>query len=179
MSKTPEINYLRWLMDDVNLDWEQYRLVCNQMLYFPFDDSFGNDMNRTYDAVALREEFEEDYDVEVNIFDDHSCGMLEMMVGLARRAADIMYDAHGDDQTPHYFDVMFKNLGLDKYQYGDFNPKEIDAILERCSSRHYGRGGIGCLWSVKHPPEALKDVEIWSQMNWYLTEKWFEMGKKV
>ena len=87
-------NYIRWLCDDVGLDYGRYSEVATAMLLYKFDDSVENDVNRTWDAIANREDFEHEYDVDVDIHDDDSAGWLEVMVVLARRAADVMYDAY-------------------------------------------------------------------------------------
>ena len=175
-NETPETNYLRWLCDDVGLDYESYRDLASTMLYFEFNDGFENDMNRTYDALANRENFEYEYDVLLDIVNDGKCGILEMMVMLARRAADIMYDADEGDETEYYFDIMFHNLGLEKFSTGRYDHQKVVKILQIFNERKYSRDGKGGLFRVSVPPCAMYEVEIWSQMNWYLTEKYFENG---
>jgi hypothetical protein len=97
-----------------------------------------------------------------------------MMVVLARRAADIMYDAFEDDQTEHYFEVMFRNLGLQKYDDDNFHYLKVMDILRNLDERNYDDHGKGGLFHVKCARSDIREAEIWSQMNWYLTEKYFE-----
>ena len=167
-------NYIRWLCDDVGLDYGRYSEVASAMLTFEFNDSVGNDINRTWDAIANREDFEHEYDVEVDIHDLDHCGVLEMMVVLARRAADVMYDAYKEDQTEYYFDVMFRNLGLDKYDDDHFNYLKVVTILQKMNNHEYDEHGKGGLFRFKCARKDVKEAEVWSQMNWYLTEKYFE-----
>lgn len=167
-------NYIRWLCDDVGLDYGRYSEVAGALLYYKFSDDIGNDVNRTFDAVANREDFENEYDVDVDIYDEDHCGYLEMMVVLARRAADIMYDAFEDDQTEHYFEVMFRNLGLQKYDDDHFHYLKVMDILRNLDERNYDDHGKGGLFHVKCARSDIREAEIWSQMNWYLTEKYFE-----
>lgn len=167
-------NYIRWLCDDVGLDYSKYSEVATAMAMFIFDDSVENDVNRTWDAIANREDFERDYDVDVDIHDDDSAGWLEVMVVLARRAADVMYDAYEEDQTEYYFWLMFTNLGLEKYDDEHFNYIKVVQILRKLDERRYDEHGKGGLFHIKHARSNIKEAEIWSQMNWYLTEKYFE-----
>lgn len=173
--ETVEMNYLRWLCDDVGLDYERYKDVASTLLYFKFDDSLENDVNRTWDAIANRREFETEYDVEVDIWKEH-CGLLEMMVVLARRAADIMYEDADEDRTEYYFWVMFSNLGLDKFGGIRYNHQKVIHICQILNERKYSSDGKGGLFRFKNPPGVPNEVEIWSQLNWYLTEKYFEKG---
>lgn len=172
-NETPETNYLRWLCDDVNLDYDLYRDVASTMLYFVFNDSVENDINRTWDAIANREDFEHEYDVDLDLHDDDHCGVLEMMVVLARRAADIMYESEDEDQTDYYFWLMFKNLGLDKFRGARYDHQKVAQILQIFNNREYDDYGNGGLFKVNVPPDDIRTVEIWSQMNWYLTQEWF------
>ena len=167
-------NYIRWLCDDVGLDYGRYSEVATAMAIYIFDDSVENDINRTWDAVANREDFEHEYDVVVDIHNNDSAGWLEVMVVLARRAADVMYDAYEEDQTEHYFWVMFENLGLDKYDNDHFNYIKVVQILRKLDERKYDDHGKGGLFRLKRGMSNIREAEIWSQMNWYLTEKYFE-----
>lgn len=176
-NEAPETNYLRWLCDDVGLNYEAYRDVAIDLLYYIFNDKIENDINRTFDAVALRHEFEDEYAVDVNIHNEDCCGLLEMMVALARRAADIMYDAFEEDKTELYFGIMFRNLGLDKYCGEDYDHVKVVKIMEILNDRKYDDHGKGGLWRVKAPIDDIRAAEIWSQTNWYLTEKWQEMQR--
>lgn len=169
-------NYLRWLCDDVGLDYNNYSNLVSTMLTYVFNDTVDNDINRTWDAIANREDFEHEYDVEVDIGDNDSAGILEVLVVLSRRAADIMYDANNEDQTEYYFDIMMRNLGLYKYDNDHYDHHKVSNILHIFNNRMYDRYGHGSIFVVNNPPGDMKDVEIWSQLNWYLTEKYFEKG---
>lgn len=173
-NETPETNYLRWLCDDVGLNYDSYRDVASTMLYFEFNDEVDNDINRTWDAIANREDFEHEYDVELDLHDEDHCGILEMMVVLARRAADIMYESEDEDQTPYYFWLMFTNLGLDEFDTYRYDHQKVAQILRIFNNREYDEHGNGGLFHVKSPLDKIQEVEIWTQMNWYLTQKWFE-----
>lgn len=165
-------NYIRWLCDDVGLDYGRYSEVASTLLLYVFDDHVKNDINRTWDAIANREDFEKEYDIMLDLHDEDHAGWLEVMVVLARRAADVMYDAYEDDQTEYYFDVMFRNLGLEKFDDDHFNHLKVVQILQKLDERKYDDHGKGGLFRLKCARPNIQDAEIWSQMNWYLTEKW-------
>ena len=175
-TESPETNYLRWLCDDVGLPYNEYKDVASTLLYFLFDDRVDNDINRTWDAIANREDFEHEYDVIVDVGNNDACGLLEMMVVLARRAADIMYDSYEEDKTEHYFWEMFSNLGLDKFGGSKYNHQKVAHICQILNNREYSANGKGGLFRVSVPPRPMNEVEIWSQLNWYLTEKYFKNG---
>lgn len=176
-SENDVTNYIRWLCDDVGLNYDIYSNVASTLLTYEFNDEIDNDINRTFDAIAIREEFERDYDVMLDIHTDESAGLLEVLVSLARRAADIMYDAHGEDKTDHYFWLMFCNLGLDKYDDGRYSHQKVVDICRKFNKRDWDGHGKGGPFVIKHPPLDIKSVEIWSVMNWYLTEEWYENGE--
>ena len=92
-----------------------YTLLAETLMTYPFGDGVmvGNDENRAVDGLSLRDEFESSYG-ELDISTDEPCSMLEMMVALAIRAADLMYDSGCPDTPKYYFDVMIGNLGLEK-----------------------------------------------------------------
>ena len=169
-------NYLRWLCDDVGFDYNRYSNLASTMLTYVFNDVVDNDINRTWDAVANREDFEYEYDVVLDLHNNDSAGILEVLVVLARRAAGIMYDANDEDKTEYYFDIMMRNLGLYKYDDDHYDHHKVSNILHIFNNRMYDKYGHGSIFVVDNPPGDMKEVEIWSQMNWYLTEKYFEKG---
>ena len=156
----------------MDLPYEEYKDVASTLLYFVFDDGLKNDVNRTWDAVANREDFEHEYGLELDLHDEDSCGLLEMMVVLARRMADLMYETDDEDLTDHYFWLMFSNLGLDKYGAGKYDHQKVAQICRILNNREYDEHGKGGLFRIKRPPSGIKEAEIWSQANWYLTENW-------
>ena len=163
-----------WLCDDVYLDYDEYKDVASTLLYFQFNDECKNDINRTWDAIANREDFMHEYDVLVDIFDEDHCGLLEMMVVLARRMADLIYEAGDDDKTAELFWVMFSNLKLDKYGESRYNHQKVAEILRVFNNREYDDHGNGGLFYIRKPPHDIKNAEIWSQANWYLTANYSE-----
>ena len=170
---------MRWLADIVDVDIREYEFTLDALQRYIFNDAVGNDSNRTMDAINLRRCFEDEVGEKVYICDDEHCTLLEMMVALAERAADLMWDAYDDDQTVHYFWVMFTNLGLDEYTNSRYDDDKVETICENLLCRRYTKHGKGGLFQVKNVPGDMRKVEIWSQMNWYLTEKYFEKnGRK-
>lgn len=155
-----------------------YTLLAETLMTYPFGDGVmvGNDENRAVDGLSLRDEFESSYG-ELDISTDEPCSMLEMMVALAIRAADLMYDSGCPDTPKYYFDVMIGNLGLEKMTNFAINQAEICATLTNFAERRAGTAGTKLLWKVKNPPKNMNEVEIWSQMQWFLTEIYFKNTK--
>jgi hypothetical protein len=100
---------------------------------------------------------------------DRPCTVLEMMIALALRCEeDTMDDPLMGDRTGQWFWRMIVSLGLGAAVDGRFNPKPINAIIERFLNREYEPNGKGGLFTIKNCEYDLRTVEIWIQLCWYL-----------
>lgn len=129
-----------------------------------------NDINRARDGVDLRYRFAMlmDDDQVMDILDG-PCSVLEMMIALAIRCEEtIMDDTRYGDRTGQWFWDMLTNLGIrfmtdDKFDR-ELAVKKIYNFLER---RH-DPDGKGGLFYIRGCEDDLRDVEIWTQLCWYL-----------
>ena len=169
-------------------DW-MYHLVCNdeyskkstyhkllQLLNsVKFTYILPMDANRIEDGAGLRYKFgyENGYNSSViaRYLDTDDCSVLEMMIALAMRCEDhIMEDSDIGNRIGQWFWGMIVNLGL-----GYMNDEHFDEdyALDRIYiflNREYGPNGEGGLFRVENPRCDMRDVDIWYQMCWYLTE---------
>lgn len=147
-----------------------YKLLMIE--YLPYK---GLDSNRAGDGLSLRKAFCLDrfveYDGEARLVFGPKCTVLEMMVALAiRTELDVAGDPSGEDRTAHWFDVMLESMGLTMYTGEYFNETEVASIVWKMQNHEYSSTGEGGLFKI---PEGtgfdMRTLEIWSQMNAYIT----------
>ena len=142
------------------------------------------DKNRAKDGLGLRVDFcnlsglnvnpgHEDRDAnDILGHLDGTCSVLEMMIALSRRCdQELMYDFDKGDRTYVWFWEMIDNLGLSGMSDGKFDPAKYDKIIDRFLNRTYDFDGQGGLFWIPGVKEDLRNVEIWYQLNWYLSSK--------
>lgn len=168
--------YLDYLLDKVGYKGnELFRNVLTKLLMIEYIPYKGLDINRAGDGLALRKAFcldrFVDYDTTAYYNFGDKCTVLEMMVALAvRMELDVAGDPSGDDRTPHWFDVMLESMGLTMYTGEHYNETEVMSIVWKMQNHEFSANGEGGLFKI---PEGsgfdMRTLEIWSQMNAYIT----------
>lgn len=168
--------YLEWIYKEIgavrnrNPARSYWRLA--KLLYTtPFTYFVGNDENRAMDGCELRIEFLE----EKHIDQDEAapwlaleCSVLEMLVGLARRAA---FESYG--QTGDWFRLFIRNLEFLGYTDAVWSTAVERTVNERVDElihRKYQRNGLGGLFPLRRPGMDQRKVELWYQLSAYLLE---------
>lgn len=176
MTRNIKDEYFEWLFDLVGgnrCPGLSYRKLLMHLHSVEFRYYVPNDDNRAGDGIELRYRFHLHHDL---YFDpDHElrgpCSVLEMMVALALRCEEtIMTNPDYGDRTSQWFWKMIKNLNLDKMIDDRYNRRYVDEVVGRFLNREYEPDGRGGLFTVKHCKYDLRDVEIWTQMMWFLNE---------
>lgn len=138
--------------------------VCWQLHATEFEFSVYLDKNRYADGESYRERLGYE-DVK------SGCSVFEMMVALAVRIEeDIMDDPQYGCRISQWFWHMFSNLGLAKYDDKNYDGDAVYDIIQRFLNREYNekKGGI---FKFRHrTPSPIEDVELWTQMSWYINE---------
>jgi len=178
--------YFDSLVDFV--EGEEYRGILWRLYNYPFtwDDGVGTDRNRALDGLKLRDIYAEKEEIDENCvkigpFDD--CSVLELMIGMAIRCeTDIMSVNGAGDRTIEWFWRMLDNLelysskieeDLHDEMYQGSAEDYIWNILNRFVSRSYNYDGSnGGLFQISKPREDLRLVDLWLQLNWWLTENY-------
>lgn len=170
-------DYFEWLYRYVckgrSNDRVSYKKLFDFLHKIEFTFSIPNDVNRARDGADLRYRFAtsseyRDIDRVLDILDG-PCSVLEMMVALAVRCEEtIMDDTRYGDRTSQWFWNMMTNLGIgnmtdDKFDLAIVN-KKINTFLDR----EYSPDGRGGLFYIRGCQDDLRNVEIWSQLCWYL-----------
>lgn len=160
-----------------------FKAICNLV----YDDRFGKsynqlfeylysvefywtipmDRNRALDGIDLRDKYGCSNDIL-----DEPCSVLEMLIGLAARMENqFMTNYDEGDRTGQWFWMMLTNLGLNRLDDDNFDEETADYFTYRFLDRDYEPNGEGGgLFVVERPFQDLRDVDIWTQMNWYLGE---------
>ena len=133
------------------------------------------DGRRGDDGVELRyrvcrEERRPDGEIATNL-DNRECSVLEIMVSLAIRMEEtITSDPDYGDRTSIWFWDMVDSMGLLDMHDDRFHGETVNATLDRMIRREYASNGRGGLFTVREPREDMRNVEIWYQMMWWLTD---------
>jgi len=169
-----EESYFNWLGAKVvresqysSYDWEIAHILHSTEFVWVVD----GDANRAMDGLELRDEFS----VETNIPCPNSwkrlgCSVLELMVGLARRAAfqtDWM-------STVDWFWLFVRNLNINTGSR-QLHPDEVIDILHVFMWRMYLPDGTeGGMFPLRDPTRDQREIELWYQLNDYLADQgWF------
>ena len=152
-----------------------YRKLLNYLNDTEFEYILPMDANRLEDGIGLRYRFGRmcGYDSRViaSELDIRPCSILEMMIALAIRCEeDIMDNPDIGDRTGQWFWGMIVNLGLGSMTDSKFDEDYVDDVVYTFLNREYGPNGEGGLFTVKHPRQDLRNVDIWYQLCWYLDE---------
>lgn len=138
----------------------------------PFRYSHPLDKSRVDDAMALRFDFERDFDERIQF--DSPISVLEVFVALAKRCEDtIMHDPEFGDRTHDWFWEMIVNLGLDGMKNRYFDDEIVEQKIDIFLDRKYTKTGKGNIFCVKKPKQDLAQIDIFLQMRWWINEKFF------
>lgn len=173
--------YFSWMCklicgDDYELRFA-YKRLLNRLHDIEFTYIIPMDENRVQDGIDLRRRFGydcrySDLDLDRGLdLDGDSCSVLEMMVSLALACEEhIMDDPDIGDRTGRWFWTMIQSLGLDDMRDNKFDIDYVDFIVTSFLNRDYEPNGEGGLFTLKQCRRDLRNVDIWYQMMWYLTE---------
>ncbi|UQS94734.1 hypothetical protein SEA_ZEINA_60 [Arthrobacter phage Zeina] len=167
--------YFEWLYKQVASIRNQNprRSYWNLMKYLydmPFVWELRNDEHRAEDGKKLRHEFIEKcdiQDVEVNWL-QLECSVLEMLIGLARRAS---FESQGEPLE--WFWQMLENLGLRDYSdavWNDMVAEDVEDTMFRVMNRTYEANGDGGLFPLENATDDQRAAELWKQMSCYIIE---------
>lgn len=172
-------------LDDLYLEWlytnfvgavsnrnpnSTYWELTKQLYQTPYTWVIRDDKNRGEDGKALRNEFIDAcdiQDIEINWL-QIDCSVLEMLIGLACRAA---FETGGE--PGNWFWKFLNHLDLQSYNDRTYNSivrDEVDAVVQRLLDRSYEKNGVGGLFPLEHAKQDQTQVNIWYQLQAYLLE---------
>lgn len=179
MDRNQIINtYFDWLYDfacqSKNRSGVSYRKLLSFLHSKEFIYLLDRDSNRAEDGVALRWRFACDaglvnYYREIEEYLSGPCSVLEMILALAIRCEETIMDntAYGN-RIRQWFWKMIDTMGLGGMTDDRFDRATAEHIVDRFLNREYEPNGKGGLFIVNDGPCDIRDVEIWTQLCWYL-----------
>ena len=173
--------YFDWLCDLIS-DGSPKRSYHHLLVFldnteFVWTPQQPRDENRYQDGVDLRYRFGYERgisyrEIQDGLSDDMPCSVLEMLAALALRCEeDLMSNEFYGNRTGYWFWTMIDNLGLTSQDDDHFDILYVELVIDRFLTRSYRRNGEGGIVVLEHPPRDLRDVELWYQMMWYLSER--------
>lgn len=167
MTTTVDYAYYEWLTSQIDIpNGKTYNELFERMHNTEFVWTVPNDDNRVQDGLDLRSEFT---DGDSKSLDLGGATFLEVLIGLSRRIAFI---AGGNKHPSQWAWTLLKNLGLRKAS-DPLSPEDIDRVDDIIHSviwRTYHRDGRGGFFPLQNPEFDQTKLEIWSQLNMYVTE---------
>lgn len=149
-----------------------YRKLLMTLHDIQFDFYIRNDLNRAMDGVNLRYRFATVIR-DNKAFDilDEPCSVLEMILALAIRIEEtIMDDPRYGDRTQQWFWSMLSNIGINRITDDIFDKQYVYDKIYAFLERRYESNGKGGLFYIRNCDQDLREIEIWTQMCWYLNE---------
>jgi len=168
MPTTVDYEYYIWLTKKIDIpNNKQYLGLFERMHNVEFVWTVPNDDNRVQDGLDLRSEFLNIQDGGEITIGGVTC--LEVLVALSRRVAFIADGAH---HSRKWAWTLLKNLGLQRFS-DPLTPEKtarVDNILHDLIWRHYHANGRGGFFPLQNPEVDQTTVEIWYQLNAYVSE---------
>lgn len=173
-------SYFKWLYNYMcegrTNKYIQYKYLFTILHSIPFKYTIKNDVNRAADGVDLRNRFidEMKYDEKYLDYLRAPCSVLEMIIALAIRCEEtIMYDTRYGNRYKQWFWSMLKNLQISQYTDEYFtnhinSEQNIVSHIYNFLDHNYRKDGLGGLFYIRDCEEDMRDIEIWTQMCWYL-----------
>lgn len=166
--------YFEWLKSQVDfLDFpEKYERLFTALYGMEFVWRHPMDRNRAFDALELRNlYFEETGHKALNTFANSN--VLELIISIARRM-NFICSSFNEDKTKIIFWRLIANLDLAMMSDPEYNrsggDSRVHSIIDRFLNRQYEPTGEGGLFPMQNPREDQREVEIWYQMNQYLSD---------
>ena len=167
--------YFNWLCDFVCFERFSEEISYRKLLMFLHKTEFTYiipmDANRAGDGVDLRWRFAYEHPDfrDAELYLEGPCSVLEMLVALALRCEEtIMDDTRYGNRTSQWFWTMLRNLGLGSMSDKYFDRKRATNNIMIFLNRDYEPDGTGGLFKIENCKYDLRDIEIWTQLNWYL-----------
>lgn len=160
-----DVDYFQWLTSLIQTPiGKTYGLLFERMHNLEFLWTVPHDENRIQDGADLRSEFCGETRQHLQL---EFVTTLEVLVALSRRLAFV---AGGEEEFQAW--NLLKNLKLHKMSdpLTQANANRIEAILEALIWRTYRQDGHGGFFPLNNPEEDQTKVEIWNQMQHYVTE---------
>ena len=172
-------SYLQYLYDIIYdkkiIKDRKYSELLSYLLDTDFTYILDMDSNRALDGLELRESFAIEHNIPIFYIDRYlntNCSILEMLIALAMRCENMLWEVSKGDRTAKWFWTMISNLGLWQSTNDKFSIEKVETIINNLLNRTYSSDGTGGgLFILDNPISDLRDEEIWTQLNWWINEQ--------
>lgn len=133
------------------------------------------DENRDGDGYELRDDYEISGDFEDWIVDDfysRRTSVFEVLIAIAIRIDNEFIGDPAEEHPEDFFLEMIKNLGLDRFVGNRYQESDVIKIVDRWLQRRFHKDGQGSPFPVKYDHRDQRKLEIWDQMNSYISENY-------
>ena len=172
--------YFEWLYSHIGArsarnPAHSHILLAEQLHNHLYFWSIRNDDNRASDGLSLRDEFTDEVGIRPDFFDGN-CTMLELMIGIAKRAAYEAEELGIADGVTEWFWLMADHSGLSSFtddQYLDPTEmafEKVETILDQIVERSYRPNGRGGFFPLRNPHQDQRETELWLQLSAYIIE---------
>lgn len=160
-------DYFDWLYFKVVRN-NSYRKLLSMLHNMTFRYHVEYDENRAADGVNLRWYYVDDGGDDEILRWKNECTVLEMLISAAMQMEVIMDDPDIDHTASHWFWMFMDNLDLLDMTDDRYDKTYIYGRVSMFMDRTYEPDGYGNIIYIPDIREDLRDVEIWSQMCWYM-----------
>lgn len=177
--------------------WEEYRSsMCAQLgnmatrmskmlklLHsIPFRYMIKMDRNRVANAVYYRNQWMSDHSVALDVPDnfimDGSCSVLELLFTFALKIDREYTSEDFIDHPEIFFWEFIENLNFNRQSNSNFDEKYVRGVIDAFITRSYDADGrYGNIFIIDDPEYDLRELQLWDQMQIYLTEVWYKNGR--
>lgn len=167
--------YYQWLKSQVEfLDFpETYDRLFMALNKKIFSYKHPMDKNRASEALELRDEYRKEVGKRAPSPNIAPPSVLELLVSIAKRM-NYICASFDEDRTKELFWRLLANLDLSRMSdpyYEQFGgDSRVDIILNTFLERTYEADGRGGLFPMAKPRQNQREVELWYQMNQYLSD---------
>lgn len=171
-----EQEYFEWMFHLVCVGRFANKNTFRKLLSFlhnvEFTYSIPKDSNRADDGIELRYRYAYVNGLDVDDVLNNivgPCSVFEMILALAIRCEEtIMDDPLLGDRTGQWFWKMITNLGLGSMSDARFDRDRAEYVIAKFLNRDYEADGRGGLFRIRNCKYDLRNVEIWTQMLYFL-----------
>ena len=149
--------------------YREYFLLLEHLHRIEFYSLIPYDENRAYDGEELWELYIRCSEPPVP---RRPCTVLEMLIGLSKRLEYCLLDTPWERDLGGWFWILIDNLDLLGFHNEGYNEHVVDFRVINFLDRRYSRNGDGGLFPLSKFKGDVRDIEIWKQMNIWLSENY-------
>jgi len=167
-------DYLEWLEPQLCDEHAQAGKTYGDLLILMYERKFEvssdipMDDNRMADGLELRVDFARECHIRPTLMVDlGACSFLEVLIALSRRMAFV-----GGGTAPGWAWQLLCNLELDRMSdpLRPSKQRRTFEIMDNVIYRRYHPDGTGGFFPLTDPDEDQTQIELWHQLNAYISE---------